>query len=47
MTNLRKAIFYLQQALREPEHKNDKELLEALDTLTNKENRYDNSRESK
>lgn len=36
LTNLRKSIFYLQQALREEEYKEDKELLSALDTLANK-----------
>jgi len=37
LSNLRKAIFYLQQALREPEHEDDKELLEALKLMSNKE----------
>ena len=36
LSNLRKSIFYLQQAIRH-EHENDKDLLEALDILAKKE----------
>jgi hypothetical protein len=34
--NLRKALFYLQQALREEEYLEDKDLLEALEILSKK-----------
>ena len=37
LSNLRKSIFYLQQALREPDLEDDKELLEALKIMANKE----------
>ena len=36
LSNLRKSIFYLQQAIR-TDFKNDKELLKALDILAKKE----------
>ena len=37
LTNLRRSIHYLQQALREKEHKNDPDLLKALNLLAKKE----------
>ena len=34
LSNLRKSIFFLQQAIREEGIKNDKDLLQALDIMT-------------
>jgi hypothetical protein len=37
ISNLRKSIHYLQQAIREEELRNDKDLLKALDIMAKKE----------
>jgi len=37
ISNLRKSIHYLQQAIREEELRNDKDLLQALDIMAKKE----------
>ena len=37
ISNLRKSIHYLQQAIREEELRNDKDLLKALDIVAKKE----------
>lgn len=34
LSNLRKSIFYLQQAIREEGHKNDRDLLKALNIMS-------------
>jgi len=41
LSNLRMAIFYLQQALREDDVKDDKDLLEALDVMVKKDSGYE------
>jgi hypothetical protein len=39
LSNLRKSIFYLQQAIREEGTRNDKNLLDALGTMVKVENK--------
>ena len=41
LSNLRMAIFYLQQALREDDVKDDKDLLEALDIIVKKDREHE------
>ena len=41
LSNLRMAIFYLQQALREDDVKDDKDLLEALDIMVKKDREHE------
>ena len=41
LSNLRMSIFYLQQALREDDVKDDKDLLEALDIMVKKDREHE------